>query len=236
MKILENNVKEKNFTKIQLTITLILILFFCVTGATYAYFAVSATNNIITGNAATVNLTLDVTKIFPAAGNNTGVMVPQLSVSGSDTSPLATALKNGCVDGNSNIVCQVYRINIQNIGGTAKQIVDGKVLFYGNTAMTNDVTTTMPNLKWKLIDSVDTTTLSNSELGTETDKVADAAGDDNVFANDVTMTTGSNFTYYMIIWINETTFDQPTDVGKSFYAKIAFDSSNGTGVTSTFIS
>ena len=47
-------------SRMQLTITLILILFFCVTGATYAYFAISASNSdTITGNAATVNLTLE---------------------------------------------------------------------------------------------------------------------------------------------------------------------------------
>lgn len=236
MDFFENTDKEKKLTKMQLSITLLLTLFLSVTGATYAYFAFSATNNTITGRAATVNLTLDVTKIFPTdSSDNTGVLVPQLSVSGSATSPLATALKNGCVDGNKNVVCQVYKINVQNIGGTATQVVDGTVAFYGNTAMTNDISTTMPNLKWKLITSVDTTTPSNSVLGTNADLVADAT-DDNVFANDVIMATGSSFTYYMIIWINETNADQPVDEGNSFYAQIAFNSSNGTGVTSTFSS
>ena len=38
----------------------------------------------------------------------------------------------------------------------------------------------------------------------------------------------------MIIWINETNADQPTDEGNDFFARIDFNSSNGTGVTSTF--
>jgi len=225
----------KMLTKTQLTITLILVLFFSVTGATYAYFAISISDNTtITGDAATVNLTLTVNKIFPtASSDNTGVMVPQLSVSGNSTSPLANALKQGCVDTNTNVVCQVYEIIIQNIGGTATQVVDGFVSFYSDAALTTDVSTSMPNLKWKLITSANATTPANSVLGANVDLPAN--DDENVFADDVTMVTDSSFTYYMIIWINETNVDQPTDPGKSFYGKVEFESSNGTGVTSTFV-
>lgn len=234
---LKNGFMKLTFSKVQLYLTLILILFFSITGATYAYFAISATNNnTITGEAATVNLTLNVSRVFPTASStNTGVLVPQLSVSGSNTSPLSTALKNGCVDGNQNVVCQVYKIDIQNVGGSATQVVDGKVNFYGNSAMTNDVSTTLPNLRWKLITSVNATTPASSVLGNNTDLIADATGD-NRFATNVTLATNASYTYYMIIWINETSADQPIDEGNSFYGKVEFNSSNGTGVTSTFTS
>lgn len=224
----------KMLTKTQLTITLILVLFFSVTGATYAYFAISISDNTtITGDAATVNLTLTVNKIFPtASSDNTGVMVPQLSVSGNSTSPLANALKQGCVDTNTNVVCQVYEIIIQNIGGTATQVVDGFVSFYSDAALTTDVSTSMPNLKWKLITSANATTPANSVLGANVDLPAN--DDENVFADDVTMVTDSSFTYYMIIWINETNEEQPLDEGQTFYGQIEFSSSNGTGVSSTF--
>lgn len=226
--------EAKSVTKIQFFVALILVLFFSVTSSTYAYFAFSVTDNTINGEAATVDLNLDVTRIFPtASSDNTGVMVPQLSTSGSSNSALSSALKNGCVDGNKNIICQVYKVNIQNISGTAAQVVDGSIAFYGNSAMTNDVSTTMPNLRWKLITSADATTPSNSILGNNVDLVADA-NDDNVFADNITMTIGDEENYYIIIWINETQEDQVVDVGKSFYAKIYFDSSNGTGVTSNF--
>lgn len=224
----------ENYNKFQVTITMIIVLSFSVIGATYAYFAISASNdNTITGEAATVNLTLNVEKIFPTeTSENTGVMVPQLSTSGSATSALSNALKSGCVDGNGNVICQVYKIVIQNIGGTATQVVDGSVSFYGDTALTENVHTTMPNLKWKLITSADATNPSNSVLGTNTD--LEANSNKNIFADDVVMETDSSFTYYMIIWINETNDDQPTDEGNDFFAKIDFNSSNGTGVTSTF--
>lgn len=234
-----DNVNEsKKVTKMQLTITLILVMFFSITSATYAYFAISATNNTMTGDAATVNLTLDVQKIFPATSSeNTGVMVPQLSESESNTSPLSTALKAGCVDANQNVVCQVYKINIQNIGGTATQVVDGMVSFYSDAALTTDVSESMPNLKWKLIASVDADTPANSELGTAADM--EANDDENVFADNVTMVNGTDLDYYMIIWINEIDedqIDQSPSVGnpKRFYSQIEFSSSNGTGVTSTF--
>ena len=55
----ENTYKEGKFTIIQLTITLILIILFSVTGATYAFFAAPASDDeTITGTMATVNLTL----------------------------------------------------------------------------------------------------------------------------------------------------------------------------------
>ena len=228
------SIKDGFFSKIQLFLTLILILFFTVTGATYAYFsAVDTNNNTITGDLATVNLTLDVEKIFPTnTSDNTGVIVPQLSVSGSSNSPLSTALKSGCVDSNKNIVCQVYKINIKNVGGTATQVVDGNIAFYGNAALTEDVNLSMPNLRWKPITLADATVPANSKLGVNADLIAD--GSENIFASDVVMVTGSSFDYYIIIWINENNVEQTIDEGNSFYAKVEFNSSNGTGVTASF--
>lgn len=226
--------QEVKITKIQFLSTLILVLFLSVTGTTYAYFAFTATSNTINGEAAVVDLDLDVTRVFPTASSaNTGVMVPQLSTSGSSNSPLSSALKNGCVDDNKNIICQVYKVNIKNFSGTAAQVVDGNIAFYSNSSMTNDVNTTMPNLRWKLITSVDVNNPSNSVLGSNVDLTANAS-DDNVFADDVIMNVGAEENYYIIIWINETQEDQVIDEGNSFYTTISFDSSNGTGVTSNF--
>lgn len=236
MDILKNIFGKNVFSRLQLTIIMILILFVSVTGATYAYFAFSVTNDVISGEAATVNLTLNVTKIFPfSSSENTGVMVPQLSVSGSSISPLNTALKMGCIDGNGNIVCQVYEVNIANVGGTANQMVDGEILFYSDNTLTTDVSLDMPNLRWKLIENggVDQVTPANSELGSNVDLVADA-NNDNIFADDVVLGTNSSALYYIIIWINETNSEQAIEPSKTFYAKVVFNSSNGTGVTSTF--
>ena len=230
----------KYLEKNQVLITLIMVLFFCITGATYAYFAISAVDNTtITGATATVNLTLDVKKIFPATDDNTGVLVPQLSTSASASSPLSTALKNGCVDANKNVVCQVYRISIQNKGGSATQVVDGKILFYSDAALKTNVHTAMPNLKWKLIDSVDAVTPANSVLGSRSDLEANDNSSNGKFVSSLSLATNVVRNYYVIIWINETGTDQTDkstsiDNPKVFYGKVQFDSSNGTGVTSTF--
>ena len=230
----------KYLEKNQVLITLIMVLFFCITGATYAYFAISAVDNTtITGAAATVNLTLDVKKIFPATDDNTGVLVPQLSTSASASSPLSTALKNGCVDANKNVVCQVYRISIQNKGGSATQVVDGKILFYSDATLKTNVHTAMPNLKWKLIDSVDAVTPANSVLGSRSDLEANDNSSNGKFVSSLSLATNAIRNYYVIIWINETGTDQTDkstsiDNPKVFYGKVQFDSSNGTGVTSTF--
>ena len=230
----------KYLEKNQVLITLIMVLFFCITGATYAYFAISAVDNTtITGAAATVNLTLDVKKIFPVTDDNTGVLVPQLSTSASASSPLSTALKNGCVDANKNVVCQVYRISIQNKGGSATQVVDGKILFYSDATLKTNVHTAMPNLKWKLIDSVDAVTPANSVLGSRSDLEANDNSSNGKFVSSLSLATNVVRNYYVIIWINETGTDQTDkstsiDNPKVFYGKVQFDSSNGTGVTSTF--
>lgn len=230
----------KYLEKNQVLITLIMVLFFCITGATYAYFAISAVDNTtITGAAATVNLTLDVKKIFPATDDNTGVLVPQLSTSASASSPLSTALKSGCVDANKNVVCQVYRISIQNKGGSATQVVDGKILFYSDATLKTNVHTAMPNLKWKLIDSVDAVTPANSVLGSRSDLEANDNSSNGKFVSSLSLATNVVRNYYVIIWINETGTDQTDkstsiDNPKVFYGKVQFDSSNGTGVTSTF--
>lgn len=217
-------------TKIQFSVTIILVMIVSITGFTYAYFAISASDsNTITGSAATVDLTLRVEKKFPLASvDNTGVLVPQLSTS------LSNALRSGCVDGNGNIICQVYEIAIKNNGGSATQVVDGMVSFYGNSGLTVDINTVMPNLRWKLITSIDTGVPSNSVLGGNSDLIA--SRNSSIFADDVLLNTGREYVYYMIVWIDETNEEQDIDEGSSFYAVVEFDSSNGTGVTSTFTS
>lgn len=220
----------KLFTS-QTTLLIVGIFFFSTLGATYAYFAFSTSNTTtIEGEAATVNLTLEVNKIFPI-GEDLGAMVPQKSTSASNTSPLSSALKRGCIDDNNNTICQVYEIKIKNDGGTATEVVDGKVSFYSDANLTNNSYTKMPNLKWKLITSIDKTTYSNSVLGTNADNTASSTP--APFISNLTLTTNQNYTYYMIIWFNETNQDQ-IDEGNTYYGKIEFLSSNGTGVTSTF--
>ena len=224
-------INKISFPELKVTIALVITTFLTVVSSTYAYYYYAADNrNTITGNMATVNLDLEVTMLLPTK-ESTSVMVPQKSTSGNNSSALSTALKNGCVDDNKNIVCQVYRIRIKNDGGTATEIVDGSISFYANREMTDSSSTKMPNLKWKLITSVDTTNNNNSILGTNIDNAA--SGTPAKFAEDIRLETNDVVPFYMIIWFNETNNDQ-IDQDNTFYGKVSFESSNGTGVTATF--
>ena len=186
---------------------MIIIYFITVTGSTYAYFALSAnSDNKISGTTATANLALTVSKVFPINTNN---LVPQLE------SALGSAISSTykCVDGNSNNVCQVYKITIKNTSNASVDI-SGYIHFSG--------VTNLPNLKWRLLDS-------ESTLGTHNSY--NASGADNLFVDRVKMEANQTNNYYMVIWINETGTAQ-SDTG-TFGATISFKSSNGTGVTST---
>ena len=186
---------------------MIIVYFITVTGSTYAYFALSASSdNKISGTTATANLALTVSKVFPSNTNN---LVPQLE------SALGSAISSTykCVDGNSNNVCQVYKITIKNTS-TASVDISGYIHFSG--------VTNLPNLKWRLLDS-------ESTLGTHNSY--NASGADNLFVDRVKMSANQTNNYYMVIWINETNSAQ-SDTG-TFGATISFKSSNGTGVTST---
>ena len=215
--------KDSDGKKIAVVVLMIVILMLCTTGATFAYFAVGATNNnVITGTAATVNLELNVTQTLPTASNN-GVMVPQSSTTASNSGPLQSALTGGCVDANNNIVCKVYTVTVTNTS-TATVVLKGLVSFYTNTGLT--AFSGMPNLKWKTITS--TSTIGSTSISDNTASMTATSFVDSVSL----VPNNGTATYYIIVWINETGTEQ-TDTG-TFYGEVEFVSANGTGVTSTF--
>ena len=260
---MEEKQVRNNSKRIYITAVLILLLMVTVTGATYAYFAISATNdNVITGTTAKAELSLTVTEA-PLGGNNsgatkTGVMVPQLY------SALGTAIGNNykCVDANGNVVCKVYTITVQN-KSTAAIKLNGTIQFTqfnGNGAT---------NLRWRRIES--TTTLSSSTsdayvargvqaVVNSSETVArfdltkatavtnqpstgvvcvptNSSYRDDSHCTDINLkayqTSGDTATYYIVIWLEEMNVDQPGDQLKTFKATIKFEGENGTGITST---
>lgn len=198
--------KDNDSKKIVTMLILVFTLMFCTTGATYAYLAFSATNNVATGTVAVSGLTLTVTEAALKSGN-TSVMVPQLE------SALGTAMNgtNKCVDGNNNIVCKVYTITVST-SSTATTPTTGTIAF------TNPST----NLKWKLVSNATTV----GTVGTAKAASTSAAS----FATPTFTASAKTFTYYIVIWINETGAVQ-NDSG-SWRATIAFNNVNG-GITST---
>ena len=211
--------------KIVTLVVLILTVMICTTSATYAYFSLApVTNSSITGTAATASLGLTVTKTYPTK-TNTGVMVPQKEAA------LASAMGStyGCVDGNTNIVCQVYTITVTN-NSSAHVVVNGTIAFANSTSM--------PNLKWRK-------TTNATTLGSDTTKAANVTTEQSIASN-VTLkkggsgATGNTATYYVVVWINAQLDSSGHEVAQTdtgtYTAAVKFTSSNGTGITSTITS
>lgn len=205
--------KENDSKKILAMVVMIATLMICTTSATYAYFAFSATNNAMTGTAAASGLTLAVTQAAlggTSSGTSTGVMVPQKEAA------LGTAMGTNykCLDANGNVVCKVYTITVST-SSTAKTPTTGTITFTGATT----------NLKWRLASNATT-------LGTTgTTKVASSTA--ATFATPTFSASTQSFTYYIVVWINETGASQ-TDSG-TWRATITFNNVNG-GITSTITS
>ncbi|MBQ6494968.1 MAG: hypothetical protein IJI49_03095 [Bacilli bacterium] len=205
-------------------IILILVFFISILGATFAYFAATQTSNAgdITGNAAMINLTLNVNKILP---QENGKIVPQLP-----NRALENAIKNNCVDDNDNVVCQVYKISITN-GSSATVIVDGKMSFYGDDNLTVNLSDIIPHMKWMLISSFDENNISTTNLGSDSIKNADSSNRN--FVSNVSISPSGIENYYVVVWLNEEGSEQ-SGQNQTFRGKVSFIASNGSGVTATF--
>lgn len=224
MNVENNEIKEASDSKKIITlVVLILTVMVCTTSATYAYFALTpVTNSSVTGTAASASLALSVTKNFPTKVN-TGVLVPQREAA------LGSAMGStyGCVDGNTNIVCQVYTITVTN-NSSAQVVVNGTITFANSTKM--------PNLKWRK-------TTNTTTLGSNATNAANTTTE-QALASNVTLkktgVSGNTATYYIVVWINAQLDSNGKEVAQTdtgtYTATIKFTSSNGTGITSTITS
>lgn len=219
---------------------LILILMVCVTGATYAYFAISASNNnVVTGTAATVSLDLQVSRVLPTA-SNTNPLVPQLSANtATQKNALKAAIDGNCVDSNDNVVCHVYKITIQNTSNARVRLNETLTLSGG----------TFNNLKWyTLATANDVSSVPTNFTATYptsfTTKYGNAPSVTNL--GDVQQLSVNNYRYfYVVIWIEEIGEDQGAQAANNkkdqgtYIGTVevnAVDENNAVikGVTSTF--
>jgi len=127
-------------------------------GATFAYFTASASNNtVITGNMATVKLTLAVEKVV-TVDEDKGGMIPMSN--GMVEAAVNNAKNEVCVDDNGNAVCQVYKITLTN-SSSAGQFVDGYVSLKGGSAAPTDYTEYVDGAKFKVAEA-DTTAVGTT--------------------------------------------------------------------------
>ena len=210
----EVSIKKKN-RKRNAIIFSILTLMICVIGGTYAYFALTASNNSISGAVGGASLELSVNKMFPSSEHDEKNMIPQLYA----TLDEAISDKHSCIDGNGNVICQVYQATVTNLGSTSS-VLKGTITFEGLDA-NEDGVSDIPNLKWMRIN--DSRTLGSYDSNT-------ATLDEAIFEENKTFAANQTETYYFVIWIDETGEIQE-DIG-DFRAVIEFDSITG-GLTST---
>ena len=105
----EQNILKRSSRKLIIFEIVCVALIIGLIGYTYSFFNVTATNDsVIYGEAASVNLSLEVEKIAPSTNKG---LVPQLD----QYITSAVIGRNGsCVDDNNNNVCQVYKITVTN--------------------------------------------------------------------------------------------------------------------------
>lgn len=263
----ENN-QSNDSKKIITLIILILTIMVCTTSATYAYFAIGAKNTTtVTGKAATASLSLTVNKILPTAAN-TGVIVPQYSYNGTSATYSSTndilmkAVNNTtpgkCVDGNKNIICQVYTIQITN-NSTATASIRGTFSLTGGTfnnlkwyILAQGASTVPSDAATKKYTNINSSGTLNQRNGNTTRYIYGYAKSNTALTNSdhgfdsstlgtITLTSGASYYYTIIIWIEETDSDQSATNTGTFTGTIEFYAVNNSGnkingITSTITS
>ena len=214
----ENGLSLKGFI-----ILLIIVFFISVLSSTYAYFVFSRTNEEdITGDAATIDLTLNVRRVLPIESKK---IVPQLS-----GNPLQSAIRSGCVDTRDNGVCQVYEIKIIN-GSTVPIELDGSIVFRGREEENKTIEELIPNFKWMLISSFDEEDIENAVLGDSA--MNNVTSTRTNFDSNVEISANGNKVYYIVLWVNEIGNEQE-GYSQLFFGDVSFTASNGMGITASF--
>ena len=183
---MEQNILKRSSRKLIIFEIVCVSLIIGLIGYTYSFFNVTATNDsVIYGEAASVNLSLEVEKLAPSTNKG---LVPQLD----QYITSAVIGRNGsCVDDNNNNVCQVYKITVTNSG--ASVYVNGRL----NLDAKNN-----PNLKWAIISGTTNPTLVSNVNPYSYVKLIE-----NELYN-----SNESKDYYIVIWISETGIIQ-TDQG-----------------------
>ena len=140
---------KKNKNNILYAVISVMTLMIAITGATFAYFTATASNNAtITGNMAAVTFGLTVTK-STTVDETRGGLIPMTNsmVQKALTANASDNTKGICVDDNNNAVCQIYKITVTNTG-TAGMFVDGYVTLTGGSGNPTDDATSPTTMRW----------------------------------------------------------------------------------------
>lgn len=214
---MDNNIQQdiKSNTKRNISWTVIvIILIVSLLGGTLAYFYVSDSNSIFTGNMGGVNLSLTVTKVLP---NTNGV--DDIYVVGFDE--LASSINNDCLD-DGYALCQIYKINLVNGANGVNTDVRGRLSFDNATS---------PNLSWLYLGHTfsTSTNYTSAMLGNNFKRASSTYTN---FIDSYLLERGKSVDFYVVVWVNESEIEQ-NDEGV-FTATVRFEDHTGEGVTATF--
>ena len=198
--------KELFFSKGFIIFTLILSLL--IIGGTYSYFAFTYENDsTIVGNVIGMDMSLDVELIV---GDNSG-MVP-LKDSALNSAINGTGGVSACVDANSNLSCQVYKITLTNNGSPIKNL-KGTIELYAKSGGT------YTDLKWRELTNPTTVKEGSIVNGMESSLLAKI---DKIEHNEV-------LTYYIAVYIQETDVDQRNSNKGDFGGTVTFETYSDVG-------
>ena len=209
----QTRVTKKSIGILIVIITIVLLL----SGTTFAYFWSELSNNTtIGGDAGSVNLTLNVTKVLP---NKTGVD----DIIIINFNELADSINSSCMDNDGTFaLCQIYKVTLSNSINSANADVKGMLSFNNETA---------PNLSWiSLGNNYSSTTNYTSEMLGNTFNTA--SSEFNNFIDSYLLKAGDTVNFYIVVWVNESEEEQ-YDNG-TYSGTVRFEDSNGKGVTATF--
>ena len=218
-------------------------------GATFAFFSAADTDETITGStAAAGGVDLVVEPVTVGTGTDMVPLNVILNNGASDkVDQLSPALKNSCVDANSNNVCQIYKITLTNKSTTSTISVQGTL------TLANIEETSTANLYWKLLDENYTEGTapdysSNVQQGTAGDitvggnsiaTVGGAVGTGTAKSTNV-MLANAVETYYVMVWLEEMgNAQEEADASGKFQGTVYFTAvdagGNATGITASFV-
>lgn len=209
----------------------VLTLIVAIVGATFAYFStqVNSANESVNINSYQFATSLAFKEVYPTKEHKALIPLDSKATNG-DTTYLAKALSEGCVDAKGYQVCAVYEAALTNTA-------DDVVLTPSFDVTTNEfVNETNSNVYALLatangVDEVPTAFTYNRENATNVIAAKNALTYNG--QSTITVTSGQTAKYYLILWLENLDESQP-DMNKTLKGQITFSSEGGAQLKAEF--
>ena len=209
----------------------VLTLIVAIVGATFAYFStqVNSANESVNINSYQFATSLAFKEVYPTKEHKALIPLDSKATNG-DTTYLAKALSEGCVDAKGYQVCAVYEAALTNTA-------DDVVLTPSFDVTTNEfVNETNSNVYALLatangVDEVPTAFTYKRENATNVIAAKNALTYNG--QSTITVTSGQTAKYYLILWLENLDESQP-DMNKTLKGQITFSSEGGAQLKAEF--